>query len=35
MQTNKAYPDPAMEALADYRELPAAEMQARARAHYE
>ncbi len=35
MQTNKAYPDPAMEPLADYRELPAAEMQARARAHYE
>lgn len=35
MQTNKAYPEPAMEALADYRELPAAEMQARARAHYE
>ncbi|MDL5030695.1 nitroreductase family protein [Pelomonas sp. APW6] len=35
MQTNKSHPKPAMEALAHYHELPAEEMKARARAHYE
>lgn len=35
MQTNTSHPEPAMEALAHYTELPAAEMKARALAHYE